>query len=145
MAKGLVRPELRAATGRAPDGRAGELEGEPLNLVAYDVPVDLGEAGRLQWLNFAEAPLPWWTEADLPTIAQYCVCWDDVHTTSPSNKANLHRELRMLADQLGLSPMSRARMAINKTPAQRKNAGDDEGGKPAEVIEAGSLFSASAE
>ena len=148
MPKRSPRPRLREGVGQARAGRGRELSGPTVVLEEYDLPLELAGAGRIQWLQFAANPMTWWTEADLPTIAQYCAALDAVdraRTGSPAGWAAASREVRALADALGLTPMARARMGLRKSPHTGgiedpdSGSGDDTGADPAEVIPFGSL------
>jgi phage terminase small subunit len=93
----------------------------------------------LQWLQFAADPMPWWTEADLSTVAQYCAALDVLEAARGGKAyawAAASREVRALADALGLTPMARARMGLRKPKAGGGRGGDDAGrdGSPAPVI-----------
>lgn len=90
-----------------------------MELEQFDLPVELGGAGRLAWLQFAANPMPWWTDADVPTVAQYCSALDvlDAARSGPAYAwAAANREVRSLADALGLTPMARARLGLRKGP-----------------------------
>lgn len=145
MPKRAPRPTLRQGVGQSKSGRAGEI-GAPVDLTGYDVPLKLGAPGRLQWLQFAADPMPWWTEADLPTVAQYCAALDAVERAQDGSAAGwaaASREVRALADALGLTPMARARMGLRRAPGP--SSGSSSGGDgpaegdPAPVIPLGDL------
>ena len=115
MPKRIPRPRLREGVGQSKVGRSSALDGPPVDLADYDLPFELSGAGRLQWLQFAGDPMPWWTEADLPSIAHFCLILGRLGDTEGADSlSKLSRELRMLEDQLGLSPMARARMGLSK-------------------------------
>lgn len=119
MPRRAPRPRLRDGVGRGAAGRSGELAGALVELEGFDLPVELGAAGRLAWLQFAANPMPWWTDADLSTVAQYCSALDvlDAARSGPVYAwAAANREVRSLADALGLTPMARARLGLKKGP-----------------------------
>lgn len=141
MPKRSPRPRLREGVGRTRGGRSDELLGPQVVLEDYDLPLELAGAGLIQWLQFAADPMPWWTEADLPTIAQYCASPDALEAAregSMSGWAVVSKEIRALADALGLAPMARARMGLRRpTGAGRVPAGGSkqvDEGEPARVI-----------
>ncbi len=139
MPKKAPRPKLRDAVGETKEGRNAETAGPRLDMLEYDIPFELGGKGRIQWLQWSADPLPWWSDADLPTVAQYCAALDAIEAARGGSAAGLgvaHKELRHLADALGLTPMSRARLGLRKTPVQPDwdDADAENPGGPAEVI-----------
>ncbi len=118
MPKRVPRPRLRKGVGESRAGRFSEFEGEPLDFVGFDLPVELNAAGQLQWLQFSADPLPWWTEADLPAIAHCCFLFGRLSECDSADAVSkISRELRQVEDSLGMTPMSRARMALRQPPA----------------------------
>lgn len=142
MTRRAPRPRLREGVGEARRPGHGLEDGRRIDLLAYDPPFKLSGRGLLQWQQFAADPMPWWSDADLPTIAQYCAA---ISKLTPGMGANgwalVSRELRQLSDALGLNPMARARLKLGKGPVAGASADQpaDTDGEEAEVIPIGDL------
>ncbi len=147
MTKRTPRPTLRNGVGQ---GKAKtdrhQKPADLLELELFDPMFPLNAAGRDQWARFAADPLPWWTDADVPTISHFCLIVGrmSVRNIGVDSLTKLSREARMLEDQLGLSAMSRARLKIvhsNKPQGDGAAEVDEGQGDGADVIPIGELFS----
>lgn len=143
MPKREPRPTLREGVGQGKTAAAGARPTGPLlELEQFDPPFPLNDHGRAQWAAFASDPMPWWTDADVPSIGHYCLLVGRMSSKGTSNDAltKLSRELRLVGDQLGVTPMSRARLKIAHTNQTSTDEGDTGDGPVAEVVAIGELF-----
>jgi len=86
-------------------------------------PTPVALTGADLWTSWTADPPFWWSAEDLPMAAMLCLATDATRQAltdpdvSAAGKAALLKEWRSVADQLGLTPVSRGRMKLTEGQA----------------------------